>query len=46
MIAYLENLKYLDYEVIDAKKKERAVGKYQEEIADKDNSKAAEKSDE
>ena len=36
-IAYLSNLKYLDYELIDDKEREQANEKFKEEIVEKDN---------
>ncbi len=45
-IAYLAQLKYLDYELINETEREAANEKYKEEIAEKDNQKAAEKADE
>ncbi len=45
-IAWLKDLKYLDYELIDEEAREKANEKYKEEIADKENIKTAEKKDE
>jgi len=36
-IAWLKDLKYLDYELIDEEAREKANEKYKEEIADKEN---------
>lgn len=45
-IAWLKDLKYLDYELIDEEARVNANEKYKEEIADKENQKANEKKDE
>ena len=45
-IAYLKDLKYLDYELIDDDVREKANEKYKEEIQEKENQKAAEKQEE
>lgn len=44
-VAYLPNLKYLDYELIEKDFRVTADEKYREEIQEKDNQKAAEKED-
>ena len=45
-IAYLKELKYLDYELVEDETREKANEKYKEEIQEKENQKAAEKQDE
>lgn len=39
-IAWLKDLKYLDYELIDEEQRANANDKYKEEIADNENQKA------
>jgi hypothetical protein len=46
VVAYLKDLKYLDYEVIDADDRNQAMEKYREEIQEKEQQKAADKGDE
>jgi hypothetical protein len=36
VVAYLKDLKYLDYEVIDADDRNQAMEKYREEIQEKE----------
>lgn len=45
-IAWLKELKYLDYELIDEEARVNANEKFKEEIADKENQKTNEKKDE
>ena len=45
-IAYLKDLKYLDYELIEDEVREKANEKYKEEILEKESQKAAEKQEE
>lgn len=45
-IAYLKDLKYLDYELIEEETREKANEKYKEDIQEKENQKAAERQDE
>jgi len=45
IVAYLSDLKYLDYETINNEDKEKANAAYQEEIADRENQRANDKNE-